>query len=112
MTKCPKCGYIEKNRSNKISTHFHSHVSQIAIDTAISRNEIYMRVLLLACETEADGGSEYPYTIVDDILYPHRTSSCTNKQMITAVAACHLYATTVCDPPVILREKEWAEQND
>jgi hypothetical protein len=69
----------------------------------MDRNEVYMRVLLLACEIEADGGDPYSYTIVDDVLYPHRTSSCTNKEMITAVEAAHMYAAT---KGIFLNEKE------
>ncbi len=106
--RCETCGQIINNkRSVDISNHLHAHITQTAMDTARDRNYVYMCVLLLACEIEVDGGAAYPYTIVDDVLYPHRTTNRTNKQMMTAVEAAHMYAVTVCDPPVTLRETEY-----
>lgn len=104
--KCPKCGYIIGKRSTDISTHFHAHCTQIARETGMARDEVYLRVLLLACEIEVDGGAPYPFTIVDDILYPHRTSSCTNKQMMTAVEAAHMYAAQ-CEIWLNEKPEEW-----
>jgi hypothetical protein len=103
MRVCPQCGYVEKNRSTDISTHFHGHVTQIARETGDDRELIYHRVLLLACEIETEGGAEYPYSIIDGVLYPHRTSACTNKEMMTAVEAAHRYAA-LCG--VWLNERE------
>lgn len=104
MKRCSECGQvIPSKRSVEISTHYHAHVTQVAKDLAMSRDEVYMRTLLLACEIEVDGGAPYPYTIVDDVLYPHRTSSCSNSQMITAVGAVHQYAA---EHGIILRESE------
>lgn len=91
--RCPLCRQIiRKQRSPKISTHFHAHITQIARERAFDRDYVYQVVLLLACEIEVDGGSPYPYTIVNDILYPKRTSGRTNKQMMTAVEAAHMKA--------------------
>lgn len=104
--KCPKCGYVIGKRSTDISTHYHSHITQIAREIAMARDEVYMRVLLLSCEIEADGGDAYPYTIVDGVLYPHRTSSCTNKQMMTAIEAAHMYAAT-CGVWLNEKPEEW-----
>lgn len=102
---CDWCGQPlpteKKKRSTEISTHFHSHITQIAKDTAQDRNYVYMKILLLACEIEVDGGGAFPYTIVDDVLYPHRTTNRSNKQMITAVGAAHQYGA---EAGVILRE--------
>ena len=102
---CELCGQPlptkHKKRSIDISTHFHAHITQIARDTAQDRNYVYMKVLLLACEIEIDGGSPYPYTIVDDILYPHRTTNRSNSEMMTAVGAVHQYAA---EAGVSLRE--------
>lgn len=92
MRVCPQCGYVEKHRSTDISTHFHAHLTQTARETGDDRELIYHRVLLLACEIETEGGAPYPYSIIDGVLYPHRTSSCTNKEMMTAVEAAHRYA--------------------
>ena len=91
--RCPLCRQkIRKVRSTDISTHFHAHITQIARETAQDRDYVYQIVLLLACEIEVDGGSHYPYTIVNDIAYPKRTSGRTNKQMMTAVEAAHMKA--------------------
>ena len=93
MEICDKCGQpIRKRRSDDISTHFHAHVTQLAKLTAMSRDEVYIRALVRACEIDVDGASEYPYTIVDGVLHPKRTTNRTNKEMMTAVEACHLLA--------------------
>lgn len=120
--KCPSCGsVIQSKRSVAISTHFHSHITQIARETGLERFYVYFSVLLLAVEIEVDGGLPYPYVIIKrmikspisgdmilhDLVEPYRTSYCNNRQMMTAVEACHLFATTKCIPAVILVEKCW-----
>lgn len=91
--RCPTCRQlIKKQRSVESSTHFHAHVTQIARETGLDRDYVYHMVLLKACEILADGGSPYPYTIINDILYPAPTSSCTNKQLMTAIEAAHMTA--------------------
>jgi len=103
MSKCPTCGAeIKSVRSVKISNHFHGHLTQLARETGMSRAEVYIRVLLLACEIEVDGGSPYPYLIVDDVLRPARTTNRSNKQMMTAVGAVHQWAA---ERGVILNER-------
>ena len=93
MDICPTCNQpIRKRRSDDISTHFHAHVTQLAKLTGMSRDEVYIRALVRACEIETDGGADYPYLIVDGVLHPKRTSNRTNKEMMTAVEACHLLA--------------------
>ena len=52
-----------------------------------------MMALLKACEIDPpEGGGPYKYTIVNDILYPVRTTVATNKQMMTACRACEYLA--------------------
>lgn len=84
-------------RSKEISTRFHGWCTYMAKKRELDRNYVYYNVLIKACEIEADGGSPYPYVIIDqkgqDILMPLRTSGCTNKQMMTACFACELYAS-------------------
>ncbi len=85
MEICPTCKQpIRHPRSIAISNRFHGHVTWLARATGMSRKEVYIRSLILACEIEADGGSEYPHSIIDDVLYPHSTTTATNKEMITA----------------------------
>lgn len=114
----------KKLRSVDISTHFHAHVTQIARETGIERDRVYIEILLLACEIEPPaGGVPYPYIITSrratvmlpsktvvvvpaDVLEPYSTTSCTNAQMMTAVEAAHYYASLKCDPAVTLNEKE------
>lgn len=94
MNKCPKCGFIDPKRSNDISTHFHAHVTQIARESGIPRDNVYTLCLLLAVENGAcDGGKDYPYVIINDVLYPKSTTMCSNKQVMTAVEATHMYAS-------------------
>lgn len=108
--RCPLCRQIiRKQRSPKISTHFHAHITQIARETGMARNYVYHMVLLLACEIEVDGGSSYPYTIVRDVLYPDPTHTCNNKQMMTAVEAAHMVGA---EWSVFLNEKAWKEQEE
>ena len=93
MDICDKCGQvIRKRRSDDISRHFHAHVTELARLTAMSRDEVYIRVLVHACEIEVDGGGPWKYTIVDGVLHPHRTTNATNKEMVTAVESCHQLA--------------------
>ena len=88
MEICPKCKQpIRKRRSNDISTRFHAHVTKLAQLTGMSRDEVYIRSLVRACEIETEGGADYPYTIVDGVLHPKRTTNRTNKQMMTACEA-------------------------
>ena len=120
MKHCTLCGQeIRDRRSNDISRHFHSHITQIAQETGIRREIVYFSVLLLAIEIVVDGAEPYPYVtfprllkspitgtkVLHDLPEPLRTTNRTNKQMMTAVEACHLYATTEVYPAVILREK-------
>ena len=57
------------------------------------REQVYWLVLLKACEIDPpSGGAPYPYVIVNDTLYPQRTRDRTNKEMITACAACEAMA--------------------
>ncbi len=109
-------------RSTEISTHFHAHVSQVATDTGLHRDQVYVEALLLACEMEPPpGGAPYPFIIAQqqvkmilpggtelvmpmDAMVPLRTSGRTNSEMLTAVEAIHRYAITRCDPVVCLRE--------
>ena len=52
-----------------------------------------MLVLLKACEIEPPAGAvPYPYTIIKDTLYPHRTTNRSNKEMMTACFAAELLA--------------------
>ena len=99
MKVCEKCGQaIHSRRSVEISTHFHAHVTQITAELwcagiPANRDEIYLRVLLLACEMEpTEGASMYPYIIIDDVLHPKRTTNRTNKEMMQAVEAAHRFA--------------------
>jgi hypothetical protein len=108
--RCPLCKQvIRRRRSPKISTHFHAHITQIARETGFDRDYVYQLVLLQACQMETEGGSPYPYTIVNDVLYPKRTSGRTNKQMMTAVEAAHLFGAQM---GVELNEKpeQWLEE--
>ena len=106
MEICPKCKQpIRKRRSNDISTRFHAHVTKLAQLTGMSRNEVYIRSLVRACEIEVDGGSDWPYTIVDGVLHPHRTSNATNKQMMVA---CEAVQQLAAEAGFILPEK-WGE---
>jgi len=119
MKVCETCGQaIHSKRSVEISTHFHAHVTQITTDLKltglpVSRDEIYLRVLLLACEMEpTEGASIYPYIILDDVLHPKRTTNRSNKEMMQAVEACHRFAVVSVDEiygsnPIQLREKVW-----
>ena len=119
MKVCEKCGQaIHSRRSVEISTHFHAHVTQLAhelkwMGVPVERDEIYMRVLLLACEMEpTEGASLYPYVIVDDVLHPKRTTNRTNKEMMQAVEAAHRFAAVVIYDelgvdPIQLRETDW-----
>ena len=99
MKVCKACGQtIYSRRSVEISTHFHAHVTQIAFELKwmgvdVSRDEIYMRVLLLACEMRpTEGAVHYPYLIIDDVLHPKRTTNRINKEMMQAVEAAHRFA--------------------
>jgi len=104
MKICPTCGQkIQSRRSKDISDHFHAHVTQLARETGIDRNEVYMRALIHACEIETEGGAPYPYTIIDDRLYPWRTTNRSNKEMMTAVAAVHQFAA---EAGVVLKESD------
>lgn len=117
---CGTCGQLIKSqRSIAISTHFHSHITQIARALACDRLQVYYNVLCKAVEIEVDGGSPYPWSIVKkfvknpisgekmliDMIQPYSTSNRTNKQMMTAVEAAHQYATMECEPAIILKEK-------
>jgi hypothetical protein len=115
---CSKCGNPLR-RSNEISVHFHSHITEISRESGIPRNKVYWEVLILAVEIgQIDGGSPYPYVMVDvkikspisgkiikiPAVHPHSTSMRNNKQMMTAVEASHIYAakagiklTETCD---------------
>lgn len=105
---CETCGQeIKTKRSVAISTHFHAHVTQLAIETAMERNEVYIRCLLLACEIEVDGGLPYPYTIYKDVLYPAPTHACNNRQLMTAVEATHIMAG---HNGIELKEKDLEEE--
>ena len=104
---CPECGHpIQDRCSRDIQVHFQGHITQIARETAQDRRYVYWNVLLKAIQIEVDGGDPYPCDYVDDMVYPYRTSLCTNKQMMTAVEAAHMYAVQDCYPAVILREKD------
>ena len=101
----------KQKRSILISTHFHAHVTNIAnymiydCGLNISREQVYFEILLLACEmTPPEGAMPYPYVIVErnigngmiaEVLEPYRTSHTTNRQMMTAVEACHRYAAQI-----------------
>ena len=103
---CPTCGQvIKKTRSIDISDHFHAHVTETARKTGMSRDYVYHMALLVACEIEVDGGDDYPHVIINDVLYPNPTHTCTNKQMITAVEAIHMLAAHW---GIFLTEKEGA----
>ncbi len=101
---CQTCNQvIRKKRSTDISDHLHAHITQIARELALDREYVYHRVLLLAVQIETEGGDPYPYSIIDDVLYPARTSSCTNKEIMTAVEAAHMFAAEL---GIYLNEKE------
>jgi len=103
-------------RSIEISTHFHAHITQIAKELSISRYIIYWNILIKAIEIEVDGGAPYPYIIrqiktkspitgeliLCDAVQPYTTSKRTNRQMMTAVEACHIYAV---EREIVLKEK-------
>lgn len=99
----------KKSRSVEINNHFYGHIYQISQESGASMDYIKALVLLLAVEIGAvDGGSSYPFVIVNDVLYPNATSTCNNKQMMTAVEACHLYAAR---NEIGLREKQdWLDE--
>jgi hypothetical protein len=121
----------KQKRSVLISTHFHAHVTNIysylvyECGVPITREQVYFEILLLACEIEPpEGGSPYPYIIIErdigngmiaEVLEPYRTTHTTNKQMMTAVEACHRYgAQTITEkygvPGFTCPEKEeWFE---
>lgn len=84
----------KQNRSIEISNHFNAHLTQIWQESGSSRLYHKAMVLLTAIEIGAvDGGDEWSYTIVEGVLMPDlSTSGKTNKQMMTAVEACHVYA--------------------
>jgi hypothetical protein len=112
---------MKKQRSTEISTHFHSHVTYIyrylfRAGIEVTRLKIYFDCLLLACEMQVtEGASEYPYTIIDGVLYPKPTKSCSNKQVMQAVEATHRYASVIVvekyglEEGIILPEKEEVE---
>lgn len=115
MKICPTCKQkILSKRSVEISTHFHAHITQIAKELARPREQVYYDVLIFALETESDGAVAYPYSIIArkvtidrktyyiSIPEPWRTSRCSNRQMMTAVEACHMYAV---EREIILKEK-------
>lgn len=93
---CPTCHQaIRSARSIEISDRFHGHVTYMArkLNGQMTREEVYLRVLLRACELETtDGAAPYPYTIVDDVLHPHRTTSRSNKEMMQACWAAEVCA--------------------
>lgn len=111
---------VVRRRTVDISDHFHAHITQLAQDLAMDRDQVYADVLLLAVENEPpSGGAPYPYSITAqkvvvvlpsgtrmvvpaDVLIPHRTSNRTNKQMMTAIEAAHRYAA---EREVVLRER-------
>lgn len=91
----------EKKRSVEISTRFHgwvTHVHRTLNERGIEcdRNYVYFKCLLEACSFRDDdleqGMSPYPYSIIDDVLYPHRTSIATNNQMMTACFGVRMWA--------------------
>lgn len=95
MRVCPQCGYVEPVRSGDISGRFHAHVTYVtrALHGQRCREEVYTRALLRACEVEPpEGAAPYPYTIVDDVLYPGPTREATNKEMMTACFAIETLA--------------------
>jgi len=70
-----------------------------------TRDEVYMLVLLKACEIEPPaGGAAYPYRVIRelvwiqeerveaDVLVPLRTTNRSNKEMMTACFAAELLA--------------------
>ena len=108
MEICPTCKQeIKKQRSKECSDHFHAHVTQAARETGIERDYIYQIALLRACEIKVEGGAEYPYTIVSDVLYPKRTTGRTNKEMMTAIEAIHMISAEM---GVFLTETEIKEE--
>jgi len=119
-------------RSQAISRHWNAHLTNLAQETGIERDRIYLECLLLACEMEPpEGGLPYPYIVTAqnasltlpsgktmkipmDVLIPLRTSGRSNREMITAVEAAHRYAITKCDPIVCLREtpEDWGGEDE
>ncbi len=124
MKVCETCGQpIRARRSVEISTHFHAHVTQVAhelkwMGVPAGRDEVYLRVLLLACEMEPVEGAEmYPYVIVNDMLHPKRTTNRSNKEMMQAVEAAHRFAVVGVREvygadPIQLREVENGRTTD
>lgn len=90
-------------RSTEISTRFHGWITFLARETGNERDVVYIQALKKAIEIVADGGSPYPYVIVDDVAYPYRTSGRTNKEMITACFSVQLLADEI-SPGLILPE--------
>lgn len=117
MKTCPKCGHVFPRRSNDISTRFHGWISHIAGDCGLNRNLVYFDVLTKCIDEEivADGGSPYPFALIDrvvevngvkveaTVLEPAKTSSCTNKQMMSACLATEIYAA---ERGIVLPERE------
>ncbi len=102
-TICPNCGWQydtgkRKQRSTEISTRFHGHVTYVwrklnEAGTEISRDEVYIRALLQACQLETvEGASPYPYLIIDGVLIPKRTTNRTNKEMMQACEGVRQFA--------------------
>lgn len=98
VKRCEACGQeIRSRRSVEISTRFHGHVTYTwrAMNQAgisISRDEVYLRALLKACEISSEMSRPYPYLIINGRLYPKRTTNRTNGEMITACMGIELYA--------------------
>jgi hypothetical protein len=98
MKKCPACGQeIRSRRSVEISTRFHGHVTYTwrelnRAGVSMSRDEVYLRALLKACEIPPDFSRAYPYVIVDGVLHPKRTTNRTNDEMITACLGIEYFA--------------------
>ena len=93
---CPTCHQvIHSRRSVEISTRYQGWVTWMTrkLNGQYTRDEVYLLVLLKACELEPpEGGTPYPYVIVRDQLHPKRTTNRTNKEMVTACWACEVMA--------------------
>jgi hypothetical protein len=98
VKRCETCGQeIRSRRSVEISTRFHGHCTWTwremnRAGISITRDEVYLRALLKACEISGDAGQHYPYVIINDVLYPKRTTNRTNGEMIIACLGIELFA--------------------
>ena len=97
-----------KSLSSEFQRRFHAHLSQCASQSGVDRDKLKLQILRQCVDEHrcVDGGSLYPYTLVDvklqqpigdithiEIQEPLSTSQRTNKEMMTAYDCLQEYAT-------------------